>query len=41
MRPSPTLPRMTEYLATKNVQVTGTGIETEEIVTTRARKPMR
>ena len=33
--------RMTEYLATKNVKVTGSGIETEEIVSTRARRPMR
>ena len=33
--------RMTEYLASKNVRVTGSGIETEEIVTTRARKPMQ
>lgn len=33
--------RMTEYLATKEVTVTGSGIETEEIVSTRARRPMR
>ena len=33
--------RMTEYLATKNVRVTGSGIETEEIVSTRVRRPMR
>ena len=33
--------RMTEYLASKNVRVTGSGIETEEIVTSRVRRSMR